>query len=137
MRKVPPGIQTMFGNGGLPGSDCACLTAVIVMLSLTASPSLTSPNLTVRWLSIFHYSNNPVSVTRHFPLLLLRKQKLKLEAQLPLRAIIWLGDVAEGLKLSVDWELCDLMTFQWKYLAQPEQFADATTERSGPNIAPF
>src|SRR5262245_24986266 len=109
MRKVPPGIQTMFGNGGLPGSDCACLTAVIVMLSLTASPSLTSPNLPVRWLSIFHYSNNPVSVTRHFPLLLLRKQKLKLEAQLPLRAIFRPRDVTERLDLSVDRELGYLM----------------------------
>src|SRR5215510_11751003 len=45
MRNVPPGIQTMFGNGGRLGSDCACLTAVIVVSSLITSSTVTFSEL--------------------------------------------------------------------------------------------
>jgi hypothetical protein len=45
MRNVPPGIQTIFGNGGLIGPDCACSTAVIVALSLVIPSTLTFSEL--------------------------------------------------------------------------------------------
>src|SRR5262249_2026256 len=41
--------------------------------------------------------------------ILLRKQKLNLETQMPLRAILWTRDVTEGMDLSVDWELRNRM----------------------------
>src|SRR4029453_18434646 len=56
MRNVPPGIQTMFSNGGLPGSDCACLAEVMVTLLLITSSSLLSNPI---FLSSIH--QNPLS----------------------------------------------------------------------------
>src|SRR4029453_3815438 len=62
MRKVPPGIHTMFGNGGLFSSDCGSLAEVMVMLLLITSSSLSSKPI---FLSSIH-QNSQRKVLCHF-----------------------------------------------------------------------
>src|SRR4029434_4993532 len=62
MRNVPPGIQTMFSNGGLRGSDRACLAEVMVTLLLITSSSLSSNPI---FLSSIH-QNSQREVLCHF-----------------------------------------------------------------------
>src|SRR6266850_3113904 len=45
---VPPGIHTMFSNGGLPASDCGSLAKIMVVLSLIPSSFRCLSNLRAR-----------------------------------------------------------------------------------------